>query len=186
MPDPAFAPDQHGRVGGSGLPDPREDLVNGGAVSHEVARTVRLEAEPPVLDDQAALLERVARGHEELFRLGRLLQEVEGAEACGLDRGLHRAVSRQHDDRHVLRALAQQAQGFEAVEAGHLHVQDHEVDLGAFDHLHGLGARRRGLAVEALEFEHHGEGTADGVFVIDDENSGTNGGEFHDCGEEGG
>jgi hypothetical protein len=76
----------------------------------------------------AAGLERALDGAQQLGERQRLLDEIEGAEARGLDRRLDGAVARHHHDRAGpsvgLGPLAQQR---DAVGVGHPDVEQHEV-----------------------------------------------------------
>ena len=119
----------------------------------------------------AAGIERALDRAQQLGERQRLLDEVEGAEARRLDRGLDRAVAGHHDHRTAIggagRPLAQQR---DAVDVGHPDVEQHEVG-----HLAGArGARLRGVGgdVDVVAFlgEDLLEQAADVRLVVDDEN----------------
>ncbi len=71
--------------------------------------------------------ERVAHREQQPVGVERLLQEVERAALGRLHRGGDRAVPGDHDDLGAGIETAQPAQGLEAIEAGHLHVEEHEL-----------------------------------------------------------
>ena len=113
--------------------------------------------------------ERLADRREQLRQADRLLEEIEGADARGLDRGVDRAVARHHHHRHReqprSRPLLEER---DAVRVRHPDVEQDEV--GA--HLLAQGARGLGVfgqahavALVAQDLEQQ---LADADFVIHD------------------
>ena len=70
------------------------------------------------------MLERVAEGHQEPVGVERLLQEIERAPLGGLHRGGDGAMPRDHDHRGGRLLLPEAREGLQAVEPGHLHVEE--------------------------------------------------------------
>ena len=114
-------------------------------------------------------LRRAAHRDEDLIDLKRLRQVIVSAELHRLDRRGRVAVSR-HDDRRNLRSdRLEPPQRFDAVEAGHDAIEEH--DRGLFGH----DAVKRGLAVsggdrvESIGGQDLGQGGSRVVIVIDNE-----------------
>jgi hypothetical protein len=98
---PVLAGDQHARVGRCDLLDAVEQRADGEAAADDLVAALDLAAQPRVLLDEAALLQRVADREQQAIGVERLLQEVVGAAARRLDRRLDGAVAADHDDVRV-------------------------------------------------------------------------------------
>ena len=76
-----------------------------------------------------------------------------------------------HDGKRLVHR-AQTIEHFEAVHAGHLDVEQHEIGTLALDERESLLPCRGPDEVVALVLERHPQGVADGGFVIDDKDAG--------------
>ncbi len=163
---PVLAPDENAGVGG---PDPGDEgphlLERGAGPHHGVAGVERL-LELPVLPRERGVLERVAEGDDEAVGVERLLEEIERAPLGRLHRGGYGAVPRDHDDGGRRLEVAEPRQGLQAVESGHLHVEQHDVGskLGADGD--PFPARGRGADLPALVLEHLAHRVADAALVV--------------------
>ena len=99
LPTPLSPRDQHRGARGRGAPHRVPDLLERRALAHHAVAVVEDEPQPAVLLDEPLLAEGVARRDQDPLAVGRLLDEVEGAELDGLDRGLDGAVAGQDHDR---------------------------------------------------------------------------------------
>ena len=119
--------------------------------------------------------QRVPDGEQEAVGVERLLQEVERPALGGLDRGGDRAVPRDHHDLRPGIEIAEAGERLEAVEAGHLHVEEDEVrpELGVDRDRLAAGGGDPDLQV--LVLEHLLQRLADAGFVVDDEDPMTHG-----------
>src|SRR5262249_40606374 len=115
-------------------------------------------------------LERAGHRAQELLQSDGLLEEVEGADLRGLDRGLDRAVARHHHDGHrELPGSRPLAQERDAVCIGHPDVEQDERRLlprakgACFGRVLGDGN------TVALVLQDFGEEFADADFVVDDQ-----------------
>ena len=125
----------------------------------------------PRLAVAPAGIERALHGAQQLGERQRLLDEVEGPEARGLDRRLDGAVPGHHDDRAAVGdARGPFAQQRDAVDVGHPDVQQHEIG----DLPRARGARLRGVGGDVHLVAFLGEDllqqAADVRLVIDHEN----------------
>jgi hypothetical protein len=166
---PALAGDEHGRARGRGAPHRLPDLLEGAAAAHHAVAVVEDEPQPPVLLGEALLAERVPRGDQDALAVGRLLDEVEGAQLHRLHRRLHRAVAGEDNDGRRAVLLLQLLQDLEPVHLGHLDVEEHEVRRLLLGELEPHRPVRGEEDLVALVLEDHLEGRADGVLVVDDE-----------------
>src|SRR5688572_12500914 len=168
---------------GAGLADQHHRGVVAGDLLHLLAQLLHDAALADRRDqrrDQCALrlapalacLQRPFRGAQELGDGQRLFDEVEGAEACGLDRGFHGAVPGQHDDRAaqgvLLVPLAQQR---DAVHVGHPDVEQHEVRLLARGGAARGGGVGRDLDLVTFLGQDLRQQAADVGLVVDDQYS---------------
>jgi hypothetical protein len=95
--------------------------------------------------------ERVLDGDEQLVRRQRLLDEVVGAELGGLHGGLDGAVAAHDDDGRLDAGVAGLAQHLEAVDVGHLDVEEREVVAPGAQPLEPERPAARDVRVVALE-----------------------------------
>ena len=124
-----------------------------------------------VLVAQPPLVERVAQTHQHALAGERLLDEVERALLGGLDRGADRAVAGDDDDRQRLVHGAQPVEHLEAVHAGHLDVEQHEIGRLALGERQAFLAGRGADELVALVLEGHPQRIADRRFVVDDQDA---------------
>ena len=103
----------------------------------------------------------------------RLLDEVEGAVARGLDRGGDGAVAADHDHRQLGVVLAQPPQHLDAVHARQPHVDHRHIGTLGLAALEAVLAALGHVHREALGGQHHGERAADVPLIIDDQDPGT-------------
>jgi DNA-binding response OmpR family regulator len=119
------------------------------------------------------VLERLLHRRQQLLQRDRLFQEIEGAEARRLDRGVDRAVSRHHHHRHVqVPAGVPLLEQRDAVHVGHPDVQQHEVGalaLAQQPRLRGVLRQLDAVTFVGQDFLQEG---SDAHFVIDDKNVG--------------
>ena len=81
------------------------------------------------------------------------------------------AVTRDHDDRQRLVDGAQALQRLEAVHAGHLDVEEHEIGRLALGEREPVLARCGSEELVAFVFEDHPQRIADGGLVVDDQDA---------------
>jgi hypothetical protein len=129
---------------------------------------LHLRAQAGVGVAQALGVERALQRDEQFGQRDGFFDEVVGAQAGGLDRRLHRAVARHHDDRAIQRAgrgpFAQQG---DAVGAGHPDVEQDGVEmLDRACRLRRRDVLRDGYAI-SLVFEDVANPGPDVGFVID-------------------
>ncbi len=148
------------------------DLVRVG-VEHEVADPQRRHPAR-----RAAAQERAHAG-EQLLALERLDQVVVRADVEALDAGLQRVARREHEDRHLVAALAQALGHVHAVEAGEAEVQDDQVREEGVRLLEGLDAVAGELDLVALHAQRALEDVRDLLVVLDDQYADRAGGGFH-------
>ena len=169
---PALARDEHGGVGGGGAPHRVPHLLQGRALPLHPVALVEAELEAPVLLRELALAERVARHEQQALAVGRLLDEVVGAELGGLHGRGHRAVP--GEDHHRGRGLLglEGLQDLHAVHLRHLDVEEDEVRRLPLDHLEGGLAVGGQQALVPFVLEDHAQRGADGLLVVDHEDLG--------------
>ena len=163
------AADEHPGVGGRDPVDLLAQLLHERAVTDEPHPVRAARAQQAVFAFEPRDLQPLADGEHGLVVGKRLLDEVEGAHAGGLHRGLHRAVAADHDHRQVGEALADDAQPLQAVHTGQPDVEQDQVHILLVEQLQPLLGRTGGQRGEALVAENAREGLADGGFVVDDE-----------------
>ena len=165
-----LAADQHAGVGGGDTLHLLAQRAHRGALADQERVRFGLRAQPQVFAPQLVVLERALERDQELAQGHGFLDEVVGAEARGLDRGLHRTVPRHHYHRHVelavLRPLLEQR---DAVGVGHPDIEEHEIGPLAADRLARLRGvlRRHHTVVFVLEDLLYQP--ADVRFVVDDQ-----------------
>jgi hypothetical protein len=112
-------------------------------------------------------VERVAQADQHAVAGERLLDEVEGALLRRFHRGADRAVPRHHHHRQRLVHVAEPLEHLDAVHAGHLDVEQHQVGSLAFGQrqpfLPGGGADE----LVAFVLERHLQRVADRRLVVD-------------------
>ena len=109
---------------------------------------------------------------QDVFVAERFGEEVERAELDRFDGHGNAAVGGHHDDFHVgQRALLDPFEQFDAVELGHLHVGDHDVEPRLPRLRIASSPSRGGHDLVALGREVVGQGDAFDLFVVDDEDS---------------
>ena len=140
-------------------------------------------AAPARIEPQVADLERLAldgglAAQQRLHARDHLLHR-EGLDDVVVGPGLQPAdalvdlVARgEHADGHLVAALAQAAQDLEAVEVGHVQVEQHDGGANPRGRLQRGAATRGGHDAEALELEAGGDGAADGGVVVDEQHYG--------------
>ena len=166
----ALAGDQHRGVRRRGPAHRVPHLLERRAAAHHPVALVENQPQTPVLLHQTFLPERVAGGDQDALALRRLLDEVEGAELDGLDGGLDGAVAGEDHDRRRAVARLQPFEHLEAVQLGHLDVEEHEVRALLLGELEPDGAVGGQQHLVALVFEDHAQRGTDRVFVVDDQN----------------
>ncbi len=165
----ALAGDEDGGRSRGGLVDGLAQAAHDGRGADEL---LGLDAQGAVLALEAPGLDGVSEREEDALALEGLFEEVEGAPAGGLDGGRHVGVAADHEDGHVVAALAQGFQELEAVHLGHLDVEHDGVGgaLGYFGE--GLGAVARLLHPVAFVLQDHVQAVADCGFVVDHQHGG--------------
>ena len=141
-----------------------------------LADDLEAPTEPPAgglrLRDEDRLLEAVPDRDEEPIPIRRLLEEVEGAELRGLDRGLHRPVPRDHDADEVGMRLLDALEQLQAVHSRHLDVEEREIEAPVGKRVQRGLAALRGANVVILVLEDALERAANRGVVVDDEDAG--------------
>ena len=172
-----------GLASGAGLADQHHRGVVARDLLHLLAQLLHQAALADRRDqrrDQRALrlapalarLQRALRGAQELGDRQRLLDEIEGAEAGRLDRGLDRAVPGQHDDRAAQRVLlVPLAQQRDAVHVRHPDVEQHEVRLLARGGAARGGGVGRDLDLVAFLGQDFRQQATDVGLVVDHQDS---------------
>ncbi len=169
----ALAVDQDRGVGRGDLEDLLPEVLDQGVMADDLVVFLGLLLEVLALAAEVRLLEGVADADQDPLAVERLFQEIEGPELGGLDRGLDRPLPRDHDDLRHVRARPQLGQDFEAALAGHLDVEEDQVDAdGLLEHLQPVLPRRGFEELVALVLEDHLQGLADVLLVVDDQDAG--------------
>ena len=151
------------------------DLIAHGAnavrPSNDLVSRLNRLTQPGVLGEQIEVLQRVAQRDENAVGVERLLENVVCAQLRGFDGGLNRRVSADHDDDRARIALLDLLERLDAVDAGHLHIEEDEIRplLGVFRQtVHGISDRAH---LVTLELEQLPECGADALLVVDDQNA---------------
>src|SRR5262245_36898018 len=131
----------------------------------------QLAAQPPVLERERLLLERLLDHQPDLVDLERLGQVVVGAFLHRGDRGLGGGEGGDHDDHRLGRDLVREAQHVEPRAAGHLDVRDDHVELVALDERARGGDVARGRDLVALAAHEDLEELLHAALVVDDEDA---------------
>ena len=158
------------------LPDQREDLAHGRTLTDQIAERTGLidgAPQPAILLLERAALDRALDRQQHGFRLERLGDVVEGADAHGFD-GRVDAPERGHqDDRRFGPDLTQLAHQLDARLAGHLDVTEHGFELHLARHVEGFGCAGRVAHGKALLAEERVQHLPHrGVIIDDHEGSG--------------
>jgi hypothetical protein len=149
-----------------GLDTLEEQLLDPGRLLLHQLGEVRLVA--AVLQDQAALVERVADAAVELGDLERLHHVVVRARLEAFHRRVHVGDAGEHHHRQVGMLRAQRREQLDAVELRHPDVRDHDVDVRiAPQRLERLTARARAPARAAEQREPPHGGPTQGLVVFD-------------------
>ena len=169
----ALAVDEHRGVGRGDLEDLLPEVLDEGVVADDLVALLRLLLEVLAFPAEARLLEGVADADQDPLPVEGLLQEVEGPQLGRLDRRLDGALARDHDDLGDERPLAELGQDLETAPAGHLDVEEDEVDPDRLpQHLQAVLARPRLEELVALVLEDHLQRLADPLLVVDDQDPG--------------
>ncbi len=112
-----------------------------------------------------------AQPGNDLFETERFGDVVVGAERQPRDLVLHRVLRRQEQHGRVDTVCAQATQHAHAVHPRHHHVENHRVGPEATCLVESSGAVARGLHLEALELQAHGQQFDDARLVVDDEHA---------------
>ena len=121
--------------------------------------------------DELNVRERVTNREEQPVGVERLLQEIERATLCGLDGRGDGSVTGDHDDLRRPVEIVEARERFEAVEPGHLHVEEDQMGMELRVERDGLAAGRRDPDLEILVLEDLFERLPDAGFVVDDEDA---------------
>ena len=164
-----LAEDQHAPVGGSGLRDVGAQRVEDGALPDHDPAMLDLLLEGAVLRLELALAQGVLDHEQRLLEGQRLLDEVLGAHAHGLDRGLDGAVAGDDDHRHFGIERADAGQDLEPVHAGQPHVEEEEVVAAVLQRRERRLPALHRLHRVALVAQDADEGAAHARFVVYDQ-----------------
>ncbi len=115
------------RLGGRHAVDLGHHALHLGTLPHDV---VPADAAPQrvVLDLEPHEAQRVLDGQQQLVRRNGLLEEIDGAKACGANRHVERRLTGNHDDRRGDSALAEIREHRKAVLARHHDVGEDDVE----------------------------------------------------------
>ena len=148
-----------------------QDFLHDPGLSHNVGEAVlffQFLVQQAVGQDEVAVFQGLGDGHQDFVVLEGLEDVIEGAFFHGRDRFFHGA-ERSHDDHRQIRLeLLQFVQELDAGHLGHLHVGEHEVQIGRGADLQGLngaGGSQDLIAGLPQQGLHDGEIIA---FVIND------------------
>ena len=169
-----LAGDEDARLGRRHAADEVEYLLHLRARAHHAARLalgLHLGLELAVLEREFAALEGALHEEGEVVYVDGLGEEIEGAEAHGLDRVLDGAVPGEYDDGEPRITSSDGAEEFLAREPGHLEVGDDQVHLARLHGPEPLGAVGRGLHGVAVETQGLGEAFPNILLVVDDEDA---------------
>jgi hypothetical protein len=169
----ALAGDQHARAGGPHAPHLLADRLHGHGFAHHQRAPLHLVAQRTHLATQVAAVQRIADGDQQALLAERLLDEVEGAVARGLDRGGNGPVAADHDHRQLGVVLAQPPQHLDAVHARQPHVDHRHIGTLGLAALEAVLAALGHVDCEPLGSQHHGKRAADVPLIIDDQDPGT-------------
>ena len=172
----ALALDQHRAVAAGDATDHREHLVDLRTASDDRGQTVAARddlGERHVLAPQRSRLGGLGHRLAKLGVAARLGDEVAGAQAHRLHRGLHVGVAGQHDQLGVERDGAGPAQDVEAGVIGHLDVEQRDVEVFASEAGHALGGGGGLGHVGAGLHEDRRQDAPDLRVVVDDEDANT-------------
>jgi len=170
--DAALALNQHRCVGRRRASDRRHHVLQAGALADHLMADLDGLLEGSILVAQLPRIERVAQAHEDAFARERLLDEVERPLFGRFDRRADRPVPRDDDHGQRVVHVAQPLEDLDAVHAGHLHVEQHQIRRLA------LGQRQAFLSgggaddVVALVLERHLQRVADRRLIVDYEDAG--------------
>gem|GEM_PF-2339635 len=126
------ARDHHRGLGGRHLLDQRVDATHRGrSADHRALRALLPQrvAKRRHLLQRRHLLDHAVDEDIQPRRIDGLLQEIVGALANGLDRGVDRSAPGEDDHGHVAELLANRAEQPQPVHAGHHQVGDHQIGL---------------------------------------------------------
>jgi hypothetical protein len=126
-------------------------------------------AEPRVFLVQVEMRERVPQSDENPIGVQRLLEDVVRAPLRRFHSGLDCRMPADHDDDRGRVDFAQPFQSFEAVDPGHLHVEENQMWPEALVLGDAVGRVVRRANLVALELEQLSERLADSCLVIDDQ-----------------
>jgi hypothetical protein len=138
-----LAAQQHRHVAGRHAPDRLVDLLHGRVPAHqrpELPDLLEAGAERGDLLGEPSRGERALGEQERLVEIEGLGQVVVGALLHGRDRGLHGPVRGHDDDLGVRTLVPHLLEEGEAVDAGHAHVEQDEIEGPRLDLLEGGGA----------------------------------------------
>jgi signal transduction histidine kinase len=162
----ALAGDEdRGRVHALEVVQHLEDALHGRALADE-ALVALLAAEVAHLAREAADVDRLLELQRELAQVEGLREVPRGAEARGVDGAVHGAVGSDDDRRDVELHLLHLAEHAEAVDLGHLEVDDERVGRLRRQHVEALLPVGRDDDVVALRAEVLGHRPADELLVV--------------------
>ena len=122
-----------------------------------------------VLRAELVARERVRNRDQDALALRRLLEEVDGPAARGLDGCGDVAVTRDHQDGRRRFARHDLVEHLETVHAGHLDVEQDRVGRGRVQVREGGLPVGSGRDLVPFVLEDHAEGVADARIVVDDQ-----------------
>jgi len=171
---PRFSPDQHRRVGRRRLLDDAIDGADVGAVADdppEAALVAQLPAQILHFAQRPLTLDRLLQEDAQTRRIDRLAQIVVCAFFNGLDRGLHRALRREQDEREIGQLVLQCTEELEPAHPRHDKVGDDDRRAKRGDLFHRLLAVRGLIGVEPPGSHQFGQPDARCRVVLDDEDT---------------
>jgi hypothetical protein len=133
--DPGRPGDQHARTRRRDPLDRGADLLHDRCLADELALVAQFQLELCVLPLQTGGLSRALDQHQQALGVERLFKEVVSALLNRGDRGFDRAVTADHDHRHVGMAAPDQVEHLEAVQLRALEpdIQEHRSGRLRFD-----------------------------------------------------
>jgi hypothetical protein len=166
---PILSHDEDPRVGRRDLPDRFENGEDVGVLPDELGLALELGPERDVLANQRVLGEPVSDHDQNTVGVDGLLDEVERTQPGRFDRRLNRPVPRDDHDGELGVVAVNAREHLESVHAGHLDVEQHQVDALAGDRVERSGTVLGHEDPVRFELEQPLERFTDTLFIVGDQ-----------------
>ncbi len=151
--------------------DHLHQLADRGAFADDLVAIGHRRAEPHVFRFQVSPLQRMPQGEQNAVGVERLLEEVVGPQLCRLHRRLDGPVAGDHDHLRRRVLFTDLRERREAVEAGHLHVEEYQVRMKLRIDLQCLVPGLRRAHLDPLVLEDLAHGVPHALFVVHDQHA---------------